>query len=124
MKDINIIFKTAFLISILLLIGCNQDFSSPNNNWVRDKKGCYNLRTKKLADSLTSKYNLYLKGEKEFIKVFGQADYKINGEKYKEICYYFNSNCNNDEIIKESDKCVFIFEFKNDSLLGFHQQCE
>ena len=112
-----------FIVGSLLFMECNQKLSL-SNDWVKDKYGCFNLRTKELADSLINKNNLYSKGEKEFIKVFGNADYTVNNGYYKDMCYYYDSNCNNCEIIKSSDKCVFIFEFKKDSLFRFYQQCE
>lgn len=114
-----------FIICQLFIMSCNQDKNTSEdaikNDWIKDKNGCLKLRTEKLADSLINKYHLYSKSQKEFIKIFGEGNYKTNNEIY----YYFDSECTNyDQIEKNSDKCVFIFEFKKNLLYRYYQSCE
>jgi len=117
------------ILFYLLLCCCNGNETNSNsvynkveqtnvvmNEWKKDKNGCLKIRNKKLAETLLQKYNLRNRTQSEFLKVFGVANEKKASDNQQILVYYFDSVCNENELVKGGDKCYAQFYFEKDSL--------
>jgi hypothetical protein len=129
--------NSLIILLCLLFFGCNsheqnskpvydkaEQKSEKMNEWQKDKNGCLQIRNKKLAEDLLLKYNLKNKSQSDFLKVFGLANEKKTSDNQQVLIYYFDSVCNENELVKDGDKCYAEFYFENDSLKKEIYLCE
>jgi hypothetical protein len=129
--------NSLIILLSLLLFGCNghvqnskpvyinaEQKNETMNEWQKDRNGCLKIRNKKLAEDLLKKHNLKNKSQSDFLKVFGLANEKKTSDNQQVLIYYFDSVCNENELVKDGDKCYAEFYFKNDSLQNEIYLCE
>ncbi len=129
--------NSLFVLFSLLLFGCNshnQNSKLDNDNseqksnniikWQKDKNGCLKIRSKKLAEDLLKEHYLKNKSESDFLKVFGLANEKKKSNNQRVLVYYFDSVCNETELLKDGDRCYAEFYFENDLLKNVIYLCE
>jgi len=114
------------LIIFFVVIGCNKDSKiKPYSKWIDDKYGCKNYRNIDLAESMVLKYNMINNfSESDFVEIFGNPNLVEGNLLSKEIFYLCQSNCENEVLNKNSDKCYIIFSFKFGVLKSVRERCE
>ncbi|SHM04003.1 hypothetical protein [Flavobacterium saccharophilum] len=114
------------ILSIFFLISCAKEKNSkPFNKWIDDKYGCKGYRNIELAKSIVSTNKMINNSsESSVVKIFGEADLIEGNLLNKELFYLSNSNCENGNLVKESDKCYIVFSFELNKLKSISELCE
>jgi hypothetical protein len=108
--------------AILLYAACTR--FPKENSWSRDKEGCLGLRSKSLADSLISQYQLMGKSEDVFLKVFKSPNDIEHTADDEILVYYWGGVCESHKLIMNGDKCYAKFYFKAGTLASADFICE
>lgn len=93
----------------------NDSLKILSNQWMEDSFGCKKIRTIESFESLMYGYSFSGKDKEYILGILGVPNEE---NKYKDkirMIYYFNSVCENDKIVEESDKSSIrlTFDSKN-----------
>jgi hypothetical protein len=92
--------------------------------WQTDSLGCLKLRNKKIAETIIDSLKLENSSQLEFIKVFGVPNTERNNNDNKILIYYFDTLCQDNNIVAGSDCCYAEFTFKFDKLIRRNYICQ
>lgn len=137
LKNNGCFFKQIPYILLLLCI-CNGCFKNDKkvekqdnweinlliDKWQSDSLGCKKMRSKELAERIIDSLNLEHATKIEFIKIFGNPNIEKKDDGIEFLCYYFNTLCEKDSIIYDSDYCFAEFSFKQNKLIRKNYICQ
>ncbi len=98
------------------VIYTNVSKSMDSEIWKQDFCGCLGIRTPEMAKKIIKENDLVNKSINEFEKYFGVPDNMKTSNGVTIMKYYFNSTCDSNNRLKDTDKSWIEFVFENGRL--------